>query len=75
MSGDKKEGIQIDNLIDIRDVVIDPTLNKAERIQSFVSQIRNPLCYRCGEYVVQIAFSEGTGKTMESCFEEYLKNL
>ena len=62
MSGDKKEEIQIDNLMDIRDVVIDPTLNKAERIQSFVNQIRNPLCYRCGEIRCTNCIFRGYGK-------------
>lgn len=45
-------------LVDINDVVINPALDKDKRVQSFVQQIKNPLCYRCGNYVVKISFSD-----------------
>lgn len=63
-----------DDLVDIKDVVINPKLNKKERINSFVEQIKNPLCYKCGDYVVHISFADNN-RTIEDCFSEYLKNL
>jgi hypothetical protein len=66
--------INENDLVDIKDVVINPMLNKEKRIESFVQQIKNPLCYKCGEYIVQVSFSNN-GRTLEDCFTEYLKNL
>lgn len=68
----KEENFQ--DLVDIKDVVIDPTLDKEKRIESFKKQIKNPLCFKCGEYVVKVSFSENH-RTIEECFGEYLKNL
>ncbi len=62
-------------LVDINDVVINPALDKDKRVQSFVQQIKNPLCYRCGNYVVKISFSDNEERTIEDCFEDYLKSL
>lgn len=67
--------IDINNLVDIRDVVIDSALSKDERIQSFVEQIKNPLCYKCGDYVVKISFAEDANCTFESCMSEFLSAL
>lgn len=70
---DKK--IDINTLVDIRDVSINPKQSKDERIKNFVTQIKNPLCYRCGDYIVEVEFSEDSGRTMEGCFKEYLKTF
>ncbi len=63
-----------EDLVDIKDVVINPALNKEKRIESFVQQIKNPLCYKCGDYVVQVSFADNN-RTIEDCFGEYLRNL
>lgn len=67
--------VNIDDLVDIKDIVINPALDKNKRIQSFVEQIKNPLCYRCGDYVVKISFAEDSERTIDRCFEDYLRNL
>lgn len=67
--------VKSNELVDINDVVIDPALDKDKRVQSFVQQIKNPLCYRCGNYVVKISFSDNEERTIEDCFEDYLKSL
>lgn len=64
-----------DDLVDINDIIIDPLLDKEKRIQSFVEQIKNPLCYKCGKYIVNITFDENTNRTIGDCFEEFLRNL
>ena len=38
-----------EELVDIRDVSIDRTLPKEERVRSFIQQIKNPYCFRCGD--------------------------
>lgn len=67
--------VKSNELVDINDVVINPALDKGKRVQSFVQQIKNPLCYRCGNYVVKISFSDNEERTIEDCFEDYLKSL
>lgn len=66
---------EIGKLADIDDVVIDPALDKEKRMKSFEKQIKNPLCYKCGEYVIKISFSENNERTIDSCFEDYIKSL
>ncbi len=66
--------VKKEDLVDIKDVVINPALNKEKRIESFVQQIKNPLCYKCGDYVVQVSFADNN-RTIEDCFGEYLRNL
>ncbi len=63
-----------DALVDIHDVKIDRTLSKEERIRRFVEQIKNPYCFKCGEVVVKMAFSD-TEATLEDRMEHYLRSL
>lgn len=65
--------IDIDELIEIKDVEIDETLSKEEKINSFIEQIKNPYCYRCGDVVVKVSFSGNT--SMQEKMENYLKKL
>lgn len=67
--------VKLNELVDINDVVINPALDTDKRVQSFVQQIKNPLCYRCGNYVVKISFYDNEERTIEDCFEDYLKSL
>lgn len=63
-----------DALVDIRDVKIDRTLPKEQRLRSFVELIKNPYCFKCGEVVVKMAFSD-TEATLEDRMEHYLRSL
>ena len=63
-----------DTLVDIRDVKIDRSLPLEERVRSFVEQIKNPYCFRCGDAVVKTSFLD-TDVTLEDCVESYLRNL
>ncbi len=62
-----------DTLVDIRDVHIDRTLPKEERIISFISQIKNPYVYKCGDIIVKATFSD-TAETLEDRMDHYLRN-
>ena len=64
----------IDELVDIRDVKLDSSLGQAERIQSFLQQIKNPYCFRVGDVVVYVAYTEG-GPTLNDCFADMLSLL
>lgn len=61
-----------DDLVDIRDVKIDRTLPKEERIRDYVRQIKNPYCFKCGNVGVKISFAK-TDVTLEECMEHYLR--
>ena len=59
-------------LVDIRMVKIDQELPQEERIKSFLEQIKNPYCFRCGDIVVKTSFPD-TEVTMEECMEHYIR--
>ena len=63
-----------ENLVDIRDVVIRKDLPKEDRIRDFIRQVKNPYCFKYGDYVIKIEFSD-TDRSMEDCLEEYVKLL
>lgn len=62
-----------DDLVDIRDVEIDPEQPKDERIKSFIRQIRNPYCFKVGNVVVKTTFTD-TDITLDDRLEHYLRN-
>lgn len=62
-----------DELVDIRDVEIDPEQSKEERIKSYIRQIKNPYCFKVGNVVVKTAFAD-TDVTLDDRLEHYLKN-
>lgn len=65
--------VDLDTLRDIRDVCIDPALPKEERFLSFIRQIGNPYCYRHGNCVVKISFTD-SDITLEERIISYLRS-
>ena len=59
-------GIAADTLVDIRNVTVDKTLPREERIAEFVRQIKNPYRFRCGKFIVHASFADA-GPTLEDC--------
>ena len=64
---------ELDELVDIRDVVIDQDAPKEEKIKSFMRQIRNPYCFKVGNVVVKTTFAD-TDATLDDRLEHYLRN-
>ena len=60
-------------LRDIRDVHIDTTLPKQQRMLDFLEQIGNPYCYRHGKYIVKVSFSD-TDVTLEESLLSYIRS-
>ena len=58
-------------LADIRDVSVDQSLLKEERIAEFLRQIKNPCCFRCGKFTVRAQFSDN-GVSLEDCLKQIL---
>ncbi len=66
--------IDMDTLVDIRDVNIDMDWPKEKRIEEFIRQIKNPYCFKVGKVAVKVEFSEGDA-TFEDRVKEYLESL
>ena len=61
-----------DTLVDIKEIEIDRTLPKGERIQEFIRQIRNPYCFRVGDMGVKLEFMD-SAPPLQDCFTDFLK--
>ena len=62
-----------DTLVNIRDVSIDPSLSREERMRSFLEQIKNPYVFKCGNVVVKTTFAN-KGVKLIDCLENYIRN-
>lgn len=58
-------------LVDLNDVVVDNSKPVPERIRDFVTQIKNPYCFRMGDVVVKIRYKEN-GPTFQEAFDDML---
>ncbi len=47
--------VELETLVDIKDVKIDTNLPKEERVKDFVKQIRNPYCFRYGKLIIKLS--------------------
>lgn len=66
--------IDFDTLVDMETIKIDPNLPKQERIEQYLHQIKNPYCFKVGEVVVSVSYSEDD-VTLQERIEQYLQNL
>lgn len=66
--------VDIDTLVDIRDVNIDMDWPREKRIEEFIRQIKNPYCFKVGKIAVKVEFSDGDA-TFEDRVKEYLESL
>jgi len=64
--------ISADTLVDIQNVTVDKTLPREERIAEYVRQIKNPYCFRCGDFIVNASFANA-GPTLEDCLMGILR--
>lgn len=61
------------DLVDIRDVEIKGSLKQDKRMEDYVRQIKNPYCYKYGDYIVKIGFEDTTVTITERLRELILK--
>ena len=66
--------VDMDTLVDIRDVNIDMDWPREKRIEECIRQITNPYCFKVGKVAVKVEFSEGDA-TFEDRVKEYLESL
>lgn len=70
------QSVDIDTLVDIRDVEIDSKLDKEEKIEMYLHQIKNPYCVRYKDVKIQMDFND-KGQSLDEKIEQFLsaKNL
>ena len=61
-----------EQLVDLSEVEIDNSLNKAERIHSFIEKVGNPYAFRVGN--VEISF-ESDGESLQDKMERYFETI
>jgi len=61
-------------LVDIRDVTVNTSLPRDERLLDYLEQIKNPYCFKCGKAVLKVSFAD-TEATLEDRLEKYLLSL
>jgi hypothetical protein len=71
VTGQAPAVVDINELADIQDVVIDRSLPRAERIKSYIRQIKNPLLYRCDDAIIRVSFAD-TDVSLEDALKHYL---
>lgn len=67
------ETISREQLADIDEIQIPEGLTAMERAACFKEQIKNPYCYRQGNYVVKLTFQE-EGESITERLESYIRN-
>ena len=60
-----------DELVDINSVTIDPSQSKEERIAAYLSQIKNPYHFKCGQIEVHTCYSVD-GPTLMECLKQLI---
>ena len=63
-----------DILVDIKNVQINTSLPRDERMLDYLEQIKNPYCFKVGKAAVKVSFAD-TEATVEDCLERYLLSL
>ena len=63
--------INSSELVDIRNVSVDKTMPKHERIMEYIRQIKNPYKFKCGKFTVTARFAE-SGPTLEDCLQRLM---
>lgn len=65
------QSVDIDTLVDIRNVKIDTKLDKKEKIEMYLQQVKNPYCVRYKNIKIQMQFSDD-GQSLNEKMEQFL---
>ncbi len=68
---DIKDLTNTDTLVDINDISVNKDLPKPERIKEYIRQIKNPYCFKCGNFVVTAKYSD-KGLSIEECLQSII---
>jgi hypothetical protein len=65
---EKTNPVPASELVDIRDVHVDNTLPKRERVAEYLRQIKDPYHFKCDRFTVTVRFAKD-GPTLEDCLQ------
>ena len=68
---DIKDLTNPETLVDINDISVNKDLPKPERIKEYIRQIKNPYCFKCGNFVVTAKYSD-KGLSIEDCLQSII---
>ena len=63
-----------DSLVDIRDVKIDTSKSREERISDYIRQVKNPYCFQCNGIIVKMNFCQSE-ETLEDKLAGYFLSI
>lgn len=63
-----------ESLVDIRDVKIDASKSREERISDYIRQVKNPYCFQCNGIIVKMNFSQSE-ETLEDKLTGYFLSV
>lgn len=66
--------VDINTLIDLRDIVVDTKKPVLEKLASFAGKTNNVYVHRIGNYIVKVRFQK-EGPTIDDKMEEYPRRL
>ena len=61
-------------LVDIKNIHIDPYDIPENKMRDYIKQIKNPYCFLCDGYAVKIEFADSE-RTIEDCFMEFVEAM
>ena len=67
------ENIDLDTLIELKTIKINPSKPVEEKINEFINQIKNPYIFKVGEVAVKVNFAEN-GPSFQEKFKNFLKD-
>lgn len=68
------QSVQRNSLVDVKNVKVNTSLERTERISDFLAQIKNPYCFVCDGVIVKVRFAD-TEDTLEEKLNEYFFSL
>ena len=74
MKDNATEPIDIENLVDIRDIKVNQELSVTDKILEFIALSKNPYIFRYGDKVVRVKFAD-TDITFEERMKGYFEML
>lgn len=66
--------VEKDGLTEIGNIVVDPAIPIAQRFSQYLSAVKNPYLFRCGDTAIKLCYSN-TGTTVDGAISVYLSHL
>ena len=60
------------SLDDITKIEINKDLPPKARMLDFIKKVKNPYCFKVGEYIVKSTFDDSSGVSIDDCIENLL---